>query len=208
MKKQIKGFERYAVDDTGVVYSMTGQPLKQRLSANGYLRVGLRTGATEYEKPTTCHIHRLVAEHFVKRADSNMQVNHIDGNKLNNHASNLEWVTGSDNIKHAIKSGLLALRPERMHADAARIKNRESHNTCEYRAKMRQINNECSNTVPVAQFDFSGNRIQEYENCAVAALALFGTATTTQDRLISRCARGKAKSAYGYKWRYAQEVAL
>ena len=51
-------------------------------------------------------IHRLVAEHFVDRVDGCDVVNHKDGNKQNNHASNLEWVTQSGNKLHAVYSGL------------------------------------------------------------------------------------------------------
>ena len=53
----------------------------------------------------TKSIHRLVAEAFLGKRE-NMQVNHIDGNKLNNKIDNLEWVTCSENIQHAYDTGL------------------------------------------------------------------------------------------------------
>lgn len=51
-------------------------------------------------------VHRLVALTFLDNADKKPQVNHIDGNKLNNALSNLEWVTRSENQIHSIKYGL------------------------------------------------------------------------------------------------------
>lgn len=53
-------------------------------------------------------IHRLVATHFIKNniKSNKAQVNHINGNKLDNSSQNLEWVTPSQNIKHAINMGL------------------------------------------------------------------------------------------------------
>lgn len=56
------------------------------------------------------YIHRLVARFFILNPFDKRQVNHMDGNKLNNHISNLEWVDNSMNVRHANKlraSGLI-----------------------------------------------------------------------------------------------------
>lgn len=51
-------------------------------------------------------VHRIVATYFCDNPEHKPEVNHIDGNKSNNRASNLEWVTRSENERHAYRTGL------------------------------------------------------------------------------------------------------
>jgi hypothetical protein len=71
---------------------------------NSYISVSFRNK----EKTITHQLHRVVAKLFVPNVENKMFVNHIDGNKINNQSDNLEWVTKSENTKHAHKNGLIA----------------------------------------------------------------------------------------------------
>lgn len=73
---------------------------------SGYLCVRLQKNG----KGVTFSIHRLVASLFVERAKGKDCVNHIDGDKKNNNASNLEWCTQKENVSHAQETGLWRAR--------------------------------------------------------------------------------------------------
>lgn len=101
----VRGYEgSYAVSDNGCVVSYKyGYPRKlHQWTSKGYSFVTLsKCGVTK-----AMLVHRLVADAFMNRSSNCAEVNHIDGNKLNNNISNLEWVTKSNNIRHAFATGL------------------------------------------------------------------------------------------------------
>lgn len=57
-------------------------------------------------KPASFTVHRLIAMTFLSPKKDNLEINHIDGNKLNNMVENLEWCTRSENLKHCFRIGL------------------------------------------------------------------------------------------------------
>ena len=87
----------YFVTEHGeIINSTNGKKLKPQLNGKGYLRVSI-SGKLVF-------VHRLVAELYVPNPENKPQVNHKDGNKQNNSAKNLEWVTNMENRKHAVKN--------------------------------------------------------------------------------------------------------
>lgn len=80
-----------------------GKKLKPILSSSGYLFIN----AYSEKGRAPAFIHRLVAEKYVENPSNLPCVNHIDGDKLNNKADNLEWVTHKENSNHAVKLGLI-----------------------------------------------------------------------------------------------------
>lgn len=97
--KYIKFRERYIVSDTGLIWAIKKDGLKlkkQHISPKGYKK-------TNIDK-VPLFVHRIVMEAF--RGKSDLTVDHIDGNKLNNNLSNLEYVTAQENTKRAWKNGV------------------------------------------------------------------------------------------------------
>lgn len=98
----------YAVSNTGIVRRMTpsksnrsrpGRVMKQTIDQCGYPRVAVG------KNRQPIHVHKLVAEAFIGHRPQDMTVDHLDGNKLNNHATNLEYVTRAENVRRAHRDG-------------------------------------------------------------------------------------------------------
>lgn len=113
----ISGYEGlYEVSDKGEVFRVAstvphkitkvryvrGGVLSQSVTNKGYARVSL----SSLGKYSSKLVHRLVAKEFCSGYEEGFDVNHIDGNKLNNIPTNLEWVSRRDNILHAFATGL------------------------------------------------------------------------------------------------------
>ena len=100
---KIKGFPNYSVSSTGEIRNDVSGKLKTpRKTRTGYYDVDLYNGG----KRSKLRVHRIVGETFIDNPDNKPQINHIDGNKLNNSVENLEWATASENMKHAFENGL------------------------------------------------------------------------------------------------------
>ena len=93
----------YKISDCGrVIIEKTGAFGQPSFDQKGYPQIVL----TNKEKRVGRRIHILVASHFVDNPNNYQQINHLDGNKLNPHYTNLVWDTPKGNMLHAVKSGL------------------------------------------------------------------------------------------------------
>lgn len=95
----IKDHPKYEASSFGRIRNVkTGRILKQFINDKGYFVLSL-DGKSQ-------RVHRLIADSFYDGRHDWLDVNHIDGNKQNNHISNLEFCTRSENIRHAFNNGL------------------------------------------------------------------------------------------------------
>lgn len=165
---------RYAVSSEGRVLSLSFKGkyrlkiLTQRESC-GYFHVHINNGFINKNFLT----HRLVAEAFVYKEDESLEVNHVNGNKLDNRASNLEWVTKSQNKRHSI--------------DVLKREHPAKGKLFEESFTHKSVN----------QYDLNMNLINSYYSIQVAERDTGVSASN-----ISRCAHGKRKTAGGFVWRF------
>ena len=103
----VEGFPKHKISTLGRLKSFGVK--KEGVISEGWIeKDGYRRHILRYrDKVKYITAHRLVALNFLEKDDvTNLQVNHIDGNKLNNNVDNLEWCTLEENIKHAFEIGL------------------------------------------------------------------------------------------------------
>lgn len=178
--KDISGYEgRYHVSNHGRVKSCTRADCNNRLvkerilhtrkSKVGYLQVTLFCdGAAK-----SLTVHRLVATAFIQNLENKPEVNHIDGDKHNNHVDNLEWVTSRENHLHAF---------------------RELGRKVSWLGKLGK---DSHLSKPVMQFTKGGVLILVF-----AGLQEASRETGVNPGNISSCCRGERKSAGGFIWKH------
>ena len=178
--KTVDGYNgKYMISNYGNVLSKnflnTGEDrlLKLKRHHSGYIFVRLCNGAGQKQKNQTIHI--LVARAFIPNPDNKPCVNHIDGNKANNHVTNLEWVTHKENKQHAIRTGLS--NPHK--------NNRQGKGN--------------TNSRPVYQFTKDNVFVKKWESISEAARYYSVRPSTIINHL-----KGRLKSACGFIWKYAE----
>lgn len=105
--REILGNTEYEVSNLGRVrrkLKKDGSCLKQSPNSRGYLRVNIKSNSEG--RHMNKFVHRLVGIAFIPNPLNKEDINHIDGNKLNNNLENLEWATRQENIIHAWETGL------------------------------------------------------------------------------------------------------
>ena len=160
MFKDIKGFEgRYLVNAQGEIYSCpkkqsegkgflhNGKKLKPYKNKHGYLMVVLYG-----EKKHRLTIHRIVCQTFVENVENKKYVNHKNGIKEDNRAENLEWVTASENMKHAFDAKLHIPYKRKVGTESKRAKLnqkqvREIRNSDLSSRKLGKIYDVCSSVI-------------------------------------------------------------
>lgn len=93
-------------DKKGRIWGRDGRMLSPGRNSKGYYSITL----TKNKMPQSIKLHRLVLTHFKPNPSELPEINHIDGNKLNNNIDNLEWCTRQQNIDHAVQNKLMYTR--------------------------------------------------------------------------------------------------
>lgn len=160
----------YSVNEEGEVYNSRGQKMKTTITKNGYERFNT-------SRPTKSYlVHRLVAVCFIENPLNKEQVNHKDGNKLNNKVSNLEWVTSSENMIHGFENNLIS-------------KNKNNRGVKHFRS------------IPIIAKDENGNTIHIFESAGEAERLKGFDRTAIRDAV-----KGKLKTYRGLYWYDKEQI--
>ena len=193
--RDVKGYEGlYQVSNLGRVKSLERfiKTRKNKNGMNGYIhkQESIRIPTKDYKgylrlslckegKLKLFRIHRLVAEAFIPNPNNLPQVNHKDENKENNCISNLEWCTNEYNHNYGTRNKRVAEKQKGRKIPFEQIKNKIA---------VLQINKDTNEV------------IRKYDSIKEAQICC---GIKTHYSHIGACCKGERKTAYGFKWRYA-----
>lgn len=177
--KPVLGYDGlYEVSDMGRIRSLR----KNKILKGGglrYLGVVLCKGGVKKKR---FNIHRLVANAFIPNPNNKPHVNHKFGDKNDNRASSLEWVTQKENCRHSFDTGL-----QKIH------KGKKNH-------MYGRFGVDSNKGKPVLQVNFlNGKTVARWGSARQAALAI-GVVPGS----ITACCRGEMSSCKGFSWVYAK----
>lgn len=169
--KIAQNYPIYKVSEDGRVFNIkTGRELKQSLNPlTRYYEIRVYD---RNSKPYKKNVHRIVAEAYLSRVEGKNQVNHKDSNRKNNHYTNLEWCTASENMQHAYDFGN-KLPP--------------------WSGKFGKDN---PKSKPVKSVNITTGEITNYESIACTRRAGYA------DQLVINCCKGIKKSYNRLYWFY------
>lgn len=220
----IVGYEGiYKVSKDGQVMNVRkNKTIKPWLNIYGYYSVRLHKGGNR----RTAFVHRLIAQTFIPNPDNKSEVNHIDGNKLNNDISNLEWVSHRENIIHSvdilnhqkravrcvetgivyesIKAAALAVNGHKTgiaHASNGKIKTYKGYRW----EKINTYRKKRPNSHPVIFNSRKGRVLQLLKGRIIKvwdSQSDICKVTNFKQPMLSQALNGVCKTAYGYEWLY------
>ncbi len=221
----------YYITEDGKCYNtITNKYLKGQINCNnGYLSYGITLPNGKMKR---CYAHRLVANAFIKNPLNKSEVNHIDGNKLNNSVDNLEWCTSEENKEHAHKNELYKYnhiycfsKDKKLIAEYKDIPEACKAANISYSCIIQQLHKEEKSLSGGFYWSYESilKKTKDYPNLGKAkqvnqydkngkfimtypSTGIAAKAINGSNSHIGECCRGKLKSYKGFIWRYVEDI--
>lgn len=219
----------YITEDGKCLNSQTNKYLKGQISNSGYLNFNLTLSTGKRR----LYAHRLVAEAYIPNPDNKPEVNHLNGNKLDNRIENLEWTTRAENSRYNTLIGnnknvkrvyqfdkdknlvrqYLCINDVQKEGYTVSMISQEMNKKVKTLTQGYYWNNSEDSSFQVQNYDNTGKSKQVlcYNKNTMELIAIYPSANEAARQLgiahshISECCRGKVKSYKGYIWKYSDD---